>query len=120
MRVVSLSGKLGAATLAVLLGGAAIARDGAVPEGRWVADLPSQPGCSPSRLSIEVSGGLIVGNVVNDEGVFGVAGEVDASGEGTIRIAAVGGVIRFGRNRFIAQYPNFRCGMRRAVGVRVS
>jgi hypothetical protein len=45
-------------------------------------------------MTLDVRGGTIAGNVVNDEGVFAVAGEVDESGEGTIRIGQVGGVIR--------------------------
>ena len=109
---------LGAGFL-LFLGGSAGARDGYRPDGRWVADVPSQPFCSPSRMTLDVRGGTIAGNVVNDEGVFAVAGEVDQSGEGTIRIGQVGGVIRFTSTRFVADYPNLRCGMRRAVGVRV-
>jgi len=89
-------------------------------DGRWVADVPPKTFCSPSRLTLDVKGGLIVGNVVNREGVFAVAGEVDPYGNGTIRIGQVAGVIRFDRNRFVADYPNLICGHRQAVGVRIS
>jgi hypothetical protein len=104
---------------ASLIAGTAAARDARGPDGRWVADVPPQPFCSPSRMTLDVSGGTIAGNVVNDEGVFAVAGDVDESGAGTIRIGQVGGVIRFTSNRFVADYPNLRCGMRRAIGARV-
>jgi hypothetical protein len=101
---------------------AANAAGGAYPrtDGRWVADVPPKPYCSPSRLTLDVRNGSIVGNVVNSEGVFAVAGEVDPYGNGTIRIGQVAGVIRFDRNRFVADYPNLICGHRRAVGVRTS
>jgi hypothetical protein len=87
--------------------------------GRWVANVPPKPFCSPSRLTLDVRGGSIAGTVVNDEGVFPVAGELDPYGNGTIRIGQVAGVVQFGRNHFVADYPNLRCGHRHAVGVRV-
>ena len=89
------------------------------PAGRWVADVPPKPYCSPSRLTLDVRGGSIVGNVVNAEGVFPVAGEVGPDGTGMIRIGQVAGVVRFGPSRFVADYPNLRCGHRHAVGVRI-
>jgi len=87
-------------------------------DGRWIANVPLVLSCSPSRLTLEVRGGVIVGNVVNSEGVFAVGGEVDAAGRGTIRVGQVAGVIRFTGRRFIADYPNLRCGLRHAVGSR--
>jgi hypothetical protein len=87
--------------------------------GRWVAIVPPKPYCSSSRLTLDVRGGYIAGNVVNSEGVFPVAGEIDLTGNGTIRIGQVAGIIHFGRNRFVADYPNFKCGLRHAVGFRI-
>lgn len=89
------------------------------PRGRWVAIVPPKPYCSSSRLTLDVRGGYIAGNVLNSEGVFPVAGEIDLTGNGTIRIGQVAGVIHFGRNRFVADYPNFKCGLRHAVGFRI-
>jgi hypothetical protein len=87
--------------------------------GRWVAIVPPKPYCSSSRLTLDVRGGYIAGNVVNSEGVFPVAGEIDLTGNGTIRIGQVAGIIHFGMNRFVADYPNFKCGLRHAVGFRI-
>jgi hypothetical protein len=91
----------------------------ATPAGRWVAEVPPKPYCSPSRLTLDLRGGTVVGSVVNPEGVSPVTGEVDPDGYGTIRIGQVAGVIRFRDDRFVADYPNLRCGLRHAVGVRV-
>lgn len=108
--------------LTLLSGGGAAGAAGAGGsdpfDGRWIADVPPQLDCSSSRLTLDVRGGSIVGNVVNSTGVYAVAGEVDPDGSGVIRIGQVGGVIRFARGRFIADYDNLRCGPRRAVGVR--
>jgi hypothetical protein len=87
-------------------------------DGRWIANVPPVLSCSPSRLTLDVRGGVIVGNVVNNEGVFAVGGEVDAAGRGTIRIGHVAGVVRFAGRGFVADYPNLRCGLRHAVGFR--
>ncbi len=88
-------------------------------DGRWVADVPAQFVCSPSRVTLDVRGGTIAGNVVNSLGVTPIAGEIDPRGDGVLQIGGVGGVIRFERGRFVADYDNLRCGPRRAVGVRV-
>ena len=98
---------------------AAEARVARSPEGRWIAHVPAKPYCSSSRLTIDVHGGRIFGNVVNSEGVYAVAGQVDAGGSGVIRIGGVAGVIRFGAHRFVADYPNLRCGPRHAVGFKI-
>ncbi len=95
------------------------ARAGRSPEGRWIAHVPPKLYCSSSRLTLDVRRATIVGNVVNSEGVFTVSGAVDAGGTGVIRIGGVAGVIRFGADRFVADYPNLRCGFRRAVGFRI-
>jgi len=87
-------------------------------DGRWIANVPPVLYCSPSRLTLDVRGGAIVGNVVNSEGVFAVGGEIDAAGRGTIRIGRVAGVVRFAGRRFVADYPNLRCGLRHAIGFR--
>jgi hypothetical protein len=55
-------------------------------DGRRIANVPPVRSCSPSRLTLDVRGGVIVGYVVNSEGSFAVGGEVDAAGRGTIRI----------------------------------
>ncbi len=87
---------------------------------QWVADVPPKPYCSPSHLTLEVRQGVLMGNVVNDEGAFAVTGEIDRSGRGVIGIGQVAGVIRFHKGYFVADYPNFRCGLRHVVGTRVS
>jgi len=89
------------------------------PEGRWIAYVPAKPYCSSSRLTLDVRGGRIVGNVINSEGVYAVAGGIDVGGSGVIRVGGVAGVIRFGAHRFVADYPNLRCGRRHAVGFKV-
>jgi len=98
---------------------AAAARVAHWAEGRWIAHVPAKPYCSSSRLTLDVRGGRIFGNVVNSEGIYAVGGEVDAGGRGVIRIGGVAGVIRFSAHRFVAHYPNLRCGLRQAVGFKV-
>ena len=104
----------------VLMSASAAAGASQRVDGRWVANVPPKPYCSPSRLTLDVRDGFIVGNVVNSEGVFAVAGEVDRGGTGTIRIGQVAGVLRFDRDRFVADYANLVCGHRHALGVRTS
>jgi len=87
-------------------------------DGRWIANVPPKLDCSPSRLTLDIRGGAIAGNVINSEGVFALVGEVDAAGRGIIRIGQVAGVVRFTGHRFVADYPNLRCGLRHAVGFR--
>ena len=67
----------------------------AEPIGRWVANVPPKPYCSPSRLTLDVRPGSL-----------------------TIRIGQVAGVIRFDRDHFTADDPNLWCGLRHAVGFR--
>jgi hypothetical protein len=102
------------------LAGAAVASAKSFPsyDGRWVAYVPPKFYCSSSRLTLDVRGHTIVGNVINSQGVYAVGGEIDTSGNGVIRIGRVAGVIRFSATRFVADSPNLRCGHRHAVGFR--
>jgi hypothetical protein len=107
-----------AAIWLVLPCGWASAGNAASADGQWIAHVPPKPYCSPSRMTLNVSRGVIARDVVNSEGSFPVVGEIERAGIGTIRILQVAGVIRFVGDRFIADYPNFRCGLRHAVGFR--
>jgi hypothetical protein len=88
-------------------------------DGRWIANVPPQGACPPSRLSLNVRGSFISGTAVNPSGVFPIEGSLGPQGAGTIRIVQMGGTIRFAGNRFVANYFNV-CGPRRAVGTRVA
>jgi len=88
-------------------------------DGRWIANVPQQGRCPPSRLTLDVRGSGISGTAVNPTGVFPIRGSLTPRGAGTIQIVQMGGTIRFGGNRFVANYFNV-CGPRRAVGVRVT
>jgi hypothetical protein len=109
---------IGAAILLVQSCALASAGNATSADGQWIAQVPPKPYCSPSRLTLNVSRGVIAGYVVNSEGSFPVVGEIDRTGMGVIRILQVAGVIRFVGDRFVADYPNLRCGLRHAVGFR--
>jgi len=90
-----------------------------VYDGRWVANVPPQGACPPSRLTLYVRGNSIRGTAANPTGVFPIRGSLGSEGSGTIQILEMGGTIRFSRNRFVARYFNV-CGPRYAVGARTA
>jgi hypothetical protein len=90
-----------------------------VYDGRWVAHVPPQGACPPSRLTLYVRGTSIRGTAANPSGIFPVAGSLGSEGSGTLRIVEMGGTIRFSGNRFVARYFNV-CGPRYAVGARTA
>jgi hypothetical protein len=87
-------------------------------DGRWIANVPPQGACPPSRLTLNVRGSSIRGTAANPSGIFPIVGSLGGGGSGTIRIVQMGGTIRFTGNRFVARYFNV-CGPRYAVGARI-
>jgi hypothetical protein len=109
-----------ALAFAVSLGGTHALAQATGYDGRWIADVPRQGSCPASHMTLFVhDGGRIDGSVFNPSGTFPFTGQIDQSGEGTFRIVAFAGHIRFAGNQFAAAYAN-ACGERRAVGVRLT
>ena len=68
-------------------------------------------------LIIDVMGSSLVGYASNPMGVFPLAGKIGLDGNGSFKIGAFVGTIRFSEHGFEATYAN-NCGGRFAVGVR--
>ena len=113
MRMMSLSA-------AILLGLPLLAAPAfAAPfDGRWIAEMPPEPGpgCGAAVMSVTVVGDTVMGQITSRNFLF--RGTLEEDGTGTVSFGHDTGTIRFNGDHFEVNYLTPKCGQRRVLGDR--
>jgi hypothetical protein len=87
-------------------------------DGRWVAEMPPEPGpgCGAAVMNVTVVGDTVIGQIPSRNFLF--RGTLEADGTGPISSGPDAGVIRFSGDHFEVNYITPKCGQHHVLGDR--
>jgi hypothetical protein len=87
-------------------------------DGRWLAEMPPEPGpgCGAAVMNVTVVGDTVIGQIPSRNALF--RGTLEDDGTGPISFGHDTGVIRFSGDHFEVNYITPKCGQHHVLGDR--